>query len=112
MIRRPPRSTLFPYTTLFRSLGGTDLMTGDGDEGTADVPERNRDLTERLDGVAVVGNLRLATSRREPGDRLNRPDLVVDPHDAHHRYAGRERPLERRLFHHPGCVDGQDDLVA
>src|SRR3712207_9211820 len=26
MIRRPPRSTLFPYTTLFRSLGryGTD----------------------------------------------------------------------------------------
>src|SRR2546426_7881512 len=23
MIRRPPRSTLFPYTTLFRSDGGT-----------------------------------------------------------------------------------------
>src|SRR5258708_14134455 len=23
MIRRPPRSTLFPYTTLFRSLGST-----------------------------------------------------------------------------------------
>src|SRR3712207_9064202 len=22
MIRRPPRSTLFPYTTLFRSMGG------------------------------------------------------------------------------------------
>src|SRR5258707_3869891 len=31
MIRRPPRSTLFPYTTLFRSLnrsrGGTPFMT-------------------------------------------------------------------------------------
>src|SRR2546425_11562652 len=24
MIRRPPRSTLFPYTTLFRSLGGPE----------------------------------------------------------------------------------------
>src|SRR2546429_5782476 len=24
MIRRPPRSTLFPYTTLFRSQGGWD----------------------------------------------------------------------------------------
>src|ERR1043165_1824138 len=24
MTRRPPRSTLFPYTTLFRSLGGSD----------------------------------------------------------------------------------------
>src|SRR2546422_7666598 len=32
MIRRPPRSTLFPYTTLFRSLG---LRDGDaeGDGG-------------------------------------------------------------------------------
>src|SRR5438094_7581068 len=25
MIRRPPRSTLFPYTTLFRSVGGDRL---------------------------------------------------------------------------------------
>src|SRR3712207_7735864 len=25
MIRRPPRSTLFPYTTLFRSLRATDV---------------------------------------------------------------------------------------
>src|SRR3712207_9049728 len=25
MIRRPPRSTLFPYTTLFRSFGTNDL---------------------------------------------------------------------------------------
>src|SRR3712207_7603941 len=25
MIRRPPRSTLFPYTTLFRSGSGTEL---------------------------------------------------------------------------------------
>src|SRR3712207_7877634 len=27
MIRRPPRSTLFPYTTLFRSIRGADAMT-------------------------------------------------------------------------------------
>src|SRR2546427_3336916 len=26
MIRRPPRSTLFPYTTLFRSLAPADLV--------------------------------------------------------------------------------------
>src|SRR2546430_11225733 len=25
MIRRPPRSTLFPYTTLFRSVGGANM---------------------------------------------------------------------------------------
>src|SRR3712207_8215340 len=26
MIRRPPRSTLFPYTTLFRSRGAVELL--------------------------------------------------------------------------------------
>src|SRR3712207_2986093 len=30
MIRRPPRSTLFPYTTLFRSDGNVDISIGDG----------------------------------------------------------------------------------
>src|SRR3989475_6859749 len=30
MIRRPPRSTLFPYTTLFRSLVGRSLRIHDG----------------------------------------------------------------------------------
>src|SRR5256886_10783506 len=28
MIRRPPRSTLFPYTTLFRSLDASQLFVG------------------------------------------------------------------------------------
>src|SRR2546422_1178026 len=36
MIRRPPRSTLFPYTTLFRSLVGKTLSgTTTGPDGTA-----------------------------------------------------------------------------
>src|SRR2546430_6836110 len=30
MIRRPPRSTLFPYTTLFRSPGGVRAARGRG----------------------------------------------------------------------------------
>src|SRR3712207_7614105 len=29
MIRRPPRSTLFPYTTLFRSMEGEDEESDD-----------------------------------------------------------------------------------
>src|SRR2546425_4522517 len=34
MIRRPPRSTLFPYTTLFRSLGDLpDARLVDDEEG-------------------------------------------------------------------------------
>src|SRR5689334_24584878 len=34
MIRRPPRSTLFPYTTLFRSVLAAALL-GDGQAGAA-----------------------------------------------------------------------------
>src|SRR2546429_5948674 len=36
MIRRPPRSTLFPYTTLFRSQGHADIaLSGSGLVGMA-----------------------------------------------------------------------------
>src|SRR2546430_4646180 len=51
------------------------------DLSTADVPERDRDLADRLNGVRMEGDVRLATSRREPPHRLHRPDLVVDPHE-------------------------------
>src|SRR5258708_22035932 len=41
MIRRPPRSTLFPYTTLFRSLGvGTVAMVSQA-VGRKDQAEAN-----------------------------------------------------------------------
>src|SRR2546430_12953948 len=50
MIRRPPRSTLFPYTTLFRSGGvaliraeeaiDTDALGLDGDEATGAIIDR------------------------------------------------------------------------
>src|SRR3712207_8912861 len=38
MIRRPPRSTLFPYTTLFRSSLGREVRVelGGGDVGVAE----------------------------------------------------------------------------
>src|SRR3989441_9592245 len=40
MIRRPPRSTLFPYTTLFRSLHGVPVGVKDIID-TADMPTEN-----------------------------------------------------------------------
>src|SRR3989442_15717079 len=45
MIRRPPRSTLFPYTTLFRSRLGVDrasVRRGDSVTVTLDVPAATR----------------------------------------------------------------------
>src|SRR3712207_8043704 len=47
MIRRPPRSTLFPYTTLFRS---SDLRT----YGSLLDPEWAGGLREELRGVAAA----------------------------------------------------------
>src|SRR5260221_12101411 len=59
MIRRPPRSTLFPYTTLFRSVVGA--VDGDGDGLLGAVGGEDREgvgqraaIVERLDVAIVV----------------------------------------------------------
>src|SRR5256885_9677015 len=44
MIRRPPRSTLFPYTTLFRSTSGADPGAGTRCPRTAACPGAVRAL--------------------------------------------------------------------
>src|SRR2546422_4088004 len=46
MIRRPPRSTLFPYTTLFRSVIGTTVfdMASDGEIFRVSIPSKNKFL--------------------------------------------------------------------
>src|SRR2546422_11110661 len=49
MIRRPPRSTLFPYTTLFRSLVGKPPTLDDGRPGGFYIP-RFRNLNDRQPG--------------------------------------------------------------
>src|SRR2546430_8776529 len=49
MIRRPPRSTLFPYTTLFRSVRGRDRSRDQRCEGrrAGVVGKRRRVLTRQ-----------------------------------------------------------------
>src|SRR2546422_4741447 len=60
MIRRPPRSTLFPYTTLFRSQLWADarLLVLEEDEGVlphlAELPDLRGPLLEVLLLVALV----------------------------------------------------------
>src|SRR5689334_23557539 len=58
MIRRPPRSTLFPYTTLFRSAAAAEL-----DGHVAELPQpadlgrvRRLDLRHGQPGVLVRGD--------------------------------------------------------
>src|SRR3712207_8414425 len=56
MIRRPPRSTLFPYTTLFRS--GRAIVCS---------PDENREiLSATIGGMGLTGTVLDATFRLRP----------------------------------------------
>src|SRR2546430_6983218 len=55
MIRRPPRSTLFPYTTLFRSLGvDVDVASRPGDDAVDGCEPQPRALPRSLGGEEGV----------------------------------------------------------
>src|SRR3989454_7367181 len=72
MIRRPPRSTLFPYTTLFRSVNGSvvarnyaeALLLAAAAQGTEDV-ERYGRLLDAVAG-AVQADERIALALESP----------------------------------------------
>src|SRR3712207_8870292 len=74
MIRRPPRSTLFPYTTLFRSLV---------------VLPRANVLPERAERTVAVG--RVATGRRRSNSKtrsqLDRKSTRLNSSHANISYA-------------------------
>src|SRR3712207_8945070 len=69
MIRRPPRSTLFPYTTLFRSVG-----VGREEDG-ADLEQRDVGIAV---GRVVLHRLQQAGPHRGSQDRFLRPQRVLD----------------------------------
>src|SRR5256885_4999227 len=78
MIRRPPRSTLFPYTTLFRSVrpvlvaceldAPPDLLVGLLLLDPFELP---------LEARQVAGELRAAEERDRKSTRLNSSHLVI-----------------------------------
>src|SRR5262245_64224292 len=68
MTRRPPRSTLFPYTTLFRSLGGL-VHLGDA--------RRHRQQVERVVGEPVAADLEVhVVGRGTPGVADQRDEVA------------------------------------
>src|SRR3712207_6872368 len=72
MIRRPPRSTLFPYTTLFRSGAGLE----DHNDAPGQRPDRPRPARRRAEADRLV---------RRPaadGDRRHRLLAVAAVRDA------------------------------
>src|SRR2546422_6551854 len=56
MIRRPPRSTLFPYTTLFRSL---DLRVGAAEEIHETIDARLGEVAGPVEAIGWIGRHRI-----------------------------------------------------
>src|SRR2546430_6817980 len=93
MIRRPPRSTLFPYTTLFRSAVGVvcDEARQRGLPGAGRAPEDARPHVAAADQLA----------ERLPGpEQVLLAEELLEALGAHARRQGLARALEQRRFSH------------
>src|SRR2546430_14808426 len=100
MIRRPPRSTLFPYTTLFRSL--IDRLRIDEIHGREQVPRQGAIHAEgKLQGLWELEVLVVEDDRARAGVRPDlvgasaRPRLIVRVH-GEHGYSVHTRLVVRR----------------
>src|SRR3712207_8318409 len=83
MIRRPPRSTLFPYTTLFRSRNRSAFRMAIGEEGWSFpgvTPEvlAGQLIDQGYFGQALVDelNYRVARSGEHTSELQSRPYIV------------------------------------
>src|SRR3712207_8154360 len=102
MIRRPPRSTLFPYTTLFRSRGGLRLPDRDGQRLSgrrgrhlAAVSAGRPTVSRRQGGVAVAQQLGAALLLVGLADRLR--GAGQHRHTAQEATVGLVRPRHRAV---------------
>src|SRR2546422_11462324 len=91
MIRRPPRSTLFPYTTLFRSQARDPreqarLVAGRGGEGPAREGPRGRRARDQQDARRRGG--RSGAARARGGGLLYPKDRGGAARGSHRRGRG------------------------
>src|SRR5207253_3439445 len=83
MIRRPPRSTLFPYTTLFRSLNGwTELVQSflDAENVTkgSSVGVRSEEHTSELQSRGhLVCRLLLEKKKKKKNNKIKKKRKIV-----------------------------------
>src|SRR3712207_1991911 len=86
MIRRPPRSTLFPYTTLFRSAQELDASSGAAlvvEAATENVDLKYRifqDLDRLAGPEAILATNTSSISITEIGARTGRAEQVIGMH--------------------------------
>src|SRR6266576_4416874 len=77
MIRRPPRSTLFPYTTLFRSSIGTDRWMRLASEALRHGGNRSEEHTSELQSRRdLVCRLLLEKKKKQVLRTTRRPEIT------------------------------------
>src|SRR5206468_12240359 len=74
MLRRPPRSTLFPYTTLFRSSGRMRRLIQRGRSSSISVTRAA--IAERSERVSVTWSRASRRSEEHTSELQSRSDLV------------------------------------
>src|SRR5438067_4825648 len=74
MLRRPPRSTLFPYTTLFRSLEGGPRRRDIGRAELERLGARDQGVAER---IRLLRRCRDARERDRKSTRLNSSHVSI-----------------------------------
>src|SRR3712207_6916676 len=95
MMRRPPRSTLFPYTTLFRSLGAAARADQQG--GGRREPERARAGDDEHGDRRREGERRRLTRAEPEGQRGDR-DGDDDRHEDTRRSEEHTSELQSRQY--------------
>src|SRR2546425_10974410 len=104
MIRRPPRSTLFPYTTLFRSRDAELAETSRETDVLEDVGRAQR-------GLRALLNELVATERRRARDRTRHGKDRAALLEAGVRCHERAR-LRRGFDHDDGARESRDQPIA
>src|SRR2546422_913432 len=109
MIRRPPRSTLFPYTTLFRSavVDLTDLRL---DEAGTD--QRHRDALRRQLGRERRGEAVHCELAHRVGRRARNAHVAADAAEQDEPTAGLLEVLEGRVHRSQDAEDVGLELAA
>src|SRR5256885_12817464 len=77
MIRRPPRSTLFPYTTLFRSKPGEEIAIGTATDPYQPIERRLEVTRAILEELSRHAGITLPKWRDRKSTRLNSSHLVI-----------------------------------
>src|SRR2546422_6737476 len=98
MIRRPPRSTLFPYTTLFRSGGG-------GDDAAVEVVQSRRDLLASWKQGNRGGPDHAAVRHRQLPDRPDRKSTRLNSSHGYISYAVFCLKKKKKTTAHPQIHD-------